>query len=210
MKCIPAIPDGCGTRSPNPCALPQQQAKSLSGLVKSFRSTRAGHIDGVINFTSKAANLEAAVSRAALSENHKGKLHEHQYRLGRLLLRHFARDLQRRLAEFKSASSFEEVHDVVRYAAKERIGVGALTVYDIAQRIASYKRLSPRLVYLHAGTAVGARMLGVRGAVAKVADFPKVLRKLRPVELEDFLCTQRGGLLRILGAEGKGRALLRR
>ena len=40
-------------------------------------------------------------------------------------------------------------------------GIGVLTVYDVATRIAAHLDLEPARVYVHAGTAEGARALGL-------------------------------------------------
>ena len=61
-------------------------------------------------------------------------------------------------------------------------------MYDVAFRIGSFLGIEPDLVYLHAGTRKGARLLGVRGKVARVEAFPYALRQLQPWQLEDFLC----------------------
>lgn len=61
-------------------------------------------------------------------------------------------------------------------------------MYDVAFRIGSFLGIEPDLVYLHAGTCKGARLLGVRGKVARVDEFPDALRRLEPWQLEDFLC----------------------
>ena len=43
--------------------------------------------------------------------------------------------------------------------------LGELTVYDVAHRIGAYLQLEPDVVYLHRGTRIGARYLGLRLAV---------------------------------------------
>jgi hypothetical protein len=78
-------------------------------------------------------------------------------------------------------------------------GIGDLTVYDTAIRIAAHRGLSPRRVYLHAGTRDGARALGVPRDRAWV--MPRELRRLRPMEIEDCLCIYKAELRR--WADGK-------
>ena len=70
------------------------------------------------------------------------------------------------------------------------VGMGELTIYDTALRIGAKLGLEPHLVFLHAGTRIGARRLGIdlsRPYVA-LADLPATLRILKPREIEDVLC----------------------
>ena len=59
-------------------------------------------------------------------------------------------------------------------------GVGRLLVYDTALRIAARRRLEPARVFIHAGTQVGARRLGLdaRAESLAIEDLPAPLRRL--------------------------------
>ena len=63
-------------------------------------------------------------------------------------------------------------------------------IYDTAHRIGAFLGLEPEHVYVHAGTTVGAKALGLKSIDGWVAmdDLPEVFRKLKPYEVEDFLC----------------------
>jgi hypothetical protein len=67
-------------------------------------------------------------------------------------------------------------------------GIGALTVYDISHRISAHFRKGPELVYLHAGTRVGARVFNIRGDSFDPRVLPKAFSRLAPYEIEDCLC----------------------
>ena len=69
-------------------------------------------------------------------------------------------------------------------------GIGELYVYDTALRIGAHLRLLPRQVYLHTGTRVGARALGLddRTTSVSLSHLPVGLRPLQPHEVEDVLC----------------------
>jgi hypothetical protein len=79
--------------------------------------------------------------------------------------------------------------------------IAVLTViYDTAHRIGSKLRLSPECVYLHAGTAEGARFLGIdtkEEFIPKVS-LPIELQKLEPHEIEDLLCIYKEELRQLL------------
>ncbi|MBI1997211.1 MAG: hypothetical protein HYW03_03845 [Deltaproteobacteria bacterium] len=63
-------------------------------------------------------------------------------------------------------------------------------VYDTALRIGARLGLEPERVYIHSGTRVGARRLGLdwRAKWIEPKDLPKPLRSLPPWQVEDILC----------------------
>ena len=67
-------------------------------------------------------------------------------------------------------------------------GLGATTAYDAARRLGAWLRLEPVVVYLHAGTAAGARKFGVEGEIAPLIAFPKEVQSLGATHAENFLC----------------------
>jgi hypothetical protein len=66
--------------------------------------------------------------------------------------------------------------------------MGVLTVYDVAHRIAAFLGKPPHLVYLHAGTRVGAAALGIKGDVVDPDELPAAFAVLTAAEIEDCLC----------------------
>jgi hypothetical protein len=85
---------------------------------------------------------------------------------------------------------FETLHADVERRIRPIAGIGPLTVYDTALRIGAKLGIKPNRVYLHAGTTIGARALGL-DAVAPSLDpteLPSELRHLELYEVEDFLC----------------------
>jgi hypothetical protein len=63
-------------------------------------------------------------------------------------------------------------------------------VYDTSLRIGAKLGFEPKHVYLHAGTRVGARALGLDTSASylRASELPAPLRALRPHEIEDALC----------------------
>ena len=101
--------------------------------------------------------LSAAVRAAALAEDHRGKRLSHQRRIPGRVLRECASALDAALPRLRCAPTFEDLHGIVREEIGELRGVGELTVYDTALRIAAHRGLEPARVFLHASTRVGAR-----------------------------------------------------
>jgi len=79
---------------------------------------------------------------------------------------------------------------IVHTAVKPIQGIGELYIYDTSFRIGAKLNLFPTKVYLHAGTRVGTRALGLDGSAAtlRVSPLPREFRKLEPHEVEDILC----------------------
>lgn len=135
-----------------------------------------------------APDLRTAIIRAAESIDENGLCEPHQRRVGRIRLRRFAKALAAKQSKIKQCSSFDQLHSVVGSVRMERIG--ALTVYDVSERIGAFMRLRPETVYLHAGAAEGAKSLGVRGSGGKISidALPRPLRSLSAHDIENFLC----------------------
>jgi hypothetical protein len=103
-------------------------------------------------------------------------------------------------APIASCRSFDELHAVVEEWTRDVPKIGDLAVYDIAHRIGAYLGLEPTLVYLHCGTRVGARALGLSARDTLHPDaLPREFRQLSPAEIEDCLCIYKDEIARISG-----------
>src|SRR5688572_6643302 len=107
-------------------------------------------------------SLAAAIENAALCRHRDGKRHPHQTRILATSLAQANRKLHRDHARVKSCRSFDDLHRLVEDRIRPLHRVGPLTVYDIALRIGMFLGIKPKRVYLHRGTAEGARALGFR------------------------------------------------
>ena len=93
-------------------------------------------------------------------------------------------------------STFEEILDKLEENAIK--GIGPLTLYDTATMLAFPKGKFPEKVYLHAGTAKGARALGVTGTIVDKQVFVDIcsdFQNLSTAQIEDFLCVYAAYLL---------------
>lgn len=134
--------------------------------------------------------LEDAIRLAALAKGPTGKRLAHQRRIPESSLRESHRRLAEIEAILRHVLSFEQLHALVASRIQEIAGIGELTIYDTALRIGSHLRLEPSVVFLHAGTRVGARRLGLDASreFLAVQDLPSALHLLSPCEIEDVLC----------------------
>jgi hypothetical protein len=161
---------------------------TLSEIVADYiREYRDGARDEMRFFEIQRSST-MAIQKAALCVLPSGKRHPHQRRIPQRLLEIVEVRLQAVQRELKRADDFEDLHRIVVDQVRSIKGIGALTVYDIAQRIGAHFGKHPRLVYLHAGTRKGAMYFGIRGESFDPAILPKPLLRLQPYEIEDCLC----------------------
>lgn len=135
----------------------------------------------------RAASLQDAVAMATASTDERGKRHPHQRRIPGASLKVMHRRVS--ALDLLRLKSFDDLHEAILNATASIRMIGPLTVYDVATRIGAYLKLAPKHVYLHAGTRVGAKALGLgTGSRIEHADLPPEFGLLTPAECEDVLC----------------------
>ncbi|MBW3572263.1 MAG: hypothetical protein KY467_14270 [Gemmatimonadetes bacterium] len=141
-------------------------------------------------------SLTDAIKHAGLCISPNGKRHPHQCRIPRSVLAEGERNLQACAAELAASPTFARLHEIVRRELLGIHGIGVLAVYDVATRLGAHLGLKPTRVYLHAGTAQGARALGLNHRRESLAmeELPPAFRRLSPPEAEDCLCIFKGAL----------------
>lgn len=145
-------------------------------------------------------SMTRAIHHAALCVLPSGKRHPHQRRLRRVVLIEAERRLQEMAEALAQVPDFAGLHRLMQDKVGVIPGMGKLAVYDIAHRIGGFLGKLPTLVYLHAGTAIGARALGFRGDTIDPSQLPPAFSHLSAAEIEDCLCIYkdklRGGRVR--------------
>jgi hypothetical protein len=133
--------------------------------------------------------LGDAIKNAALARNSRGKRYSHQRRIKRAAIQEALSILSNESHRIERSRTFAELFELINTALEDIPGIGELHVYDTSLRIGAKLNLFPEKVYLHAGTRLGARALGLRAnAALKISELPKELRALKPHEIEDVLC----------------------
>ena len=131
-----------------------------------------------------------AIIRAALAKMHTGKRFSHQRRIPKEALLKCKSILLKKKNELYKISSFESLH----YAINKYIGcirgIGKLMVYDTAFRLGGFLELEPKVIFLHTGTEIGAKKLGLsaKKEYLKMKELPREFHILKPYEIEDVLC----------------------
>jgi hypothetical protein len=70
--------------------------------------------------------------------------------------------LESALPQMRAARSFDELLNLIERRLNDIRGLGELYFYDTALRLGAYLRLMPNAVYMHRGTAVGAKATGIQ------------------------------------------------
>jgi hypothetical protein len=146
--------------------------------------------------------FEVVLRRAALSTLEDGRRHSHQSRIPVAVLQTCAEALIGVGSHLEAAPRFHDLLEYVQTLYRPIWGAGELLAYDSAERIRHRLNLvSEHLVYLHAGTRVGARRL-LGGRIPRNEawrlmriQIPRPLRVLDNHELEDFLCRYKDELM---------------
>lgn len=150
----------------------------------------ANRRDEVVAFCTLAPDLNTAIQWACNSLRPNGNMHNHQSRVRKQDRDLFARRIQNELS-YINIIHFDELHDLLEEIAPH--GIGPVTIYDVATRIAAYMKLPVKSLYLHAGVRIGLHRLYGRRMFPdnriEITLLPKALLRLDPDTIEDFLCT---------------------
>jgi|ERR1035441_5750749 hypothetical protein len=135
-------------------------------------------------------SLALAISLAGQAQDWRGKRLPHSNRLRPMQLRKAEASLLAAQPSIAHCRSFDELLGIVSSRLKTIWTNPELFSYDTALRIGAKLGLMPEKVYLHRGTRIGARALGLdaRADFLRMDQLPSFLRVLEPREVEDFLC----------------------
>ena len=150
--------------------------------------------------------LAEAISKAASCLLPNGKRYSHQYRIPAISLVEARYRLVGMREEIEACATFNQLHTLIETAISDIYRVGELTIYDIANRLGTWLKIEPELVYLHRGTREGAVALGFSRKLKTLAkdDLPKEFGQLKPSEIEDCLCIYKGWLQGEISGMPKG------
>jgi hypothetical protein len=107
--------------------------------------------------------------------------------------------LQESSRRIRACETFDELHGLIQSEINQIDGVGPLLVYDATTTLGAHLGLNPDRIYLHAGTAVGAKaLLSVVGrSTIMRSELPPAFLRPRCYEVENCLCIYKDELARI-------------
>ena len=152
-------------------------------LIRSYRRKYSPYRRKELSLFARQESIVAVITKAC------GEKTSHRRRFKKTVLKEFARRVLSVKSAVRKCGNFKDLYDVI-FENKIK-GIGRLTVYDSALHIGAYKGLKPKEIYLHRGAKAGAKVIGIykRGArTLKMEDMPGALCRLKPYEIEDFLC----------------------
>ncbi len=134
-----------------------------------------------------------AIGRAWRSRFENGKMHGHQRRVAHKLEEGLEVSLSDNI-QFNDFNSFESIYSWIKSVTDRVKGLGITTAYDVARRLGAWLGMQPKIVYLHAGAAEGAKKLVIKGETVFLNDFPQEIQKLGATHAENFLCIYKNRL----------------
>lgn len=143
-------------------------------------------------FYKSLKDVPEVIDSASKGQIPSGRMDRHQWRVGYEKGTVGSRELLLKLNRIEEANSFEEIFEITEEVKKTVYGLGELWSYDTALRIGFKKGFYPENVYVQAGVKDGVKKaLGITKVKERslpVTRFPESFRKLRPYQLENFLC----------------------
>jgi hypothetical protein len=187
-------PPTTGCRSPK-----SGKARTLESLVAEYCKRYPRGSDLETKLFRDMPSDELAIRHAASARDEDGRCFDHQRRVVQPARRKAEVILMATIGRLRCCTTFHALHTLLSELLLPVPGLGALYVYDTALRLGAYLRLSPKYIYLHAGTRVGAKALGLACHLPYLQkeNVPSALRALTADEIESFLCIFAGELARI-------------
>src|SRR5438105_1723476 len=181
MRCV--LPRDCSSRTAS-------GPLNLRTLVRMYKIRNRPGAARELDMFRHHQSLKDAIEKAALAQDDRGKRLDHQRRHSPEKLSRATNLLMKTVSRFRSCSDFDELLALVEQTLAGLKGLNELYYYDTALRIGAFSGILPRMVYLHRGTRVCARNLGLnaRARALDVSELPSEIRSLDPHEIEDFLC----------------------
>lgn len=186
---------------------PRRPLDNLVAIVEDFqwRYVDRKKTDQVIEYCGDSPNFAVAVRRAVEARDANGKHHNHQSKVDITARRKFGATIIRLISRRQlPLRDFDAMHDTLdRY---KPYGIGPVTVYDVAIRLAAYLGTQPSSVYLHAGVRQGLKAFNgalertdapydmtewLRADKVPIKAFPPPFNKMPADDVEDILCTYR-------------------
>jgi len=163
---------------------------TLKAIVRAYIRRVRPRAQAELDWFRQQPSFRRALETAALALSSRGKRYSHQRRLKEAALEQALCVLSDKSRAMEQVRNFDDLFMLIESVLEPIPGIGELYVYDTSLRIGAKLNLLPAKVYLHAGTRLGARALGLDGGAAtlEVSALPQEFCPLEPHEIEDILC----------------------
>ena len=161
---------------------------SLRNYVNVYVKSYKTHLQKVLDLYKKLSFADVVKFAGLMECPVCGSVYPHQYHLTQAVRQQFSTELLNAQTQLSKAVDFEQLWDIVQGIGKSIKGIGDLTAYDAALRIAYSKKILPQnTVYCFRGATVRERNRVWH--VIPMTEFKTVLTtQLNAYEIEDFLC----------------------
>jgi hypothetical protein len=167
--------------------------RQITLQIDKYLKNRTGD-DDVLRLCSQQRNISDAIHVAVRSCDETNTMHSHQCKIGYTRLNSFLNRCLRKTDKISQAEDFDSLYRIIENCKID--GISKLTFYDIAHRIARFKRIRPQKVYLHQGTLWGARLIlnskgnRIKGDTLTKKDLGKPFERndINYEDIEDILC----------------------
>lgn len=172
---------------------------NLEDIIQNYFNEYRSSEQKELEYFERTKTLELTIRRAGAAMKPSGRKYPHQKRIPRESLIQARDALLLEENQIAKCKSFHDLFHLVKSTTLPIQRIGELYAYDTAIRIGAYLRLTPKYVYLHAGTREGAKKLGLvygREYLPK-SELPAGMQELDCRELEDILCIYKDDLERL-------------
>jgi len=167
----------------------------MNNLIEEYNNSGRIFMNELKEFYFTCSDLNEAIKRAALGQNHKNVMDEHQWHIGYTTAKIALEELMKYHRMLRSTKHFSELFKITEKVRAKTYGIGDLWSYDTALRIGFKLKIYPDKVYLQRGAREGARKLFNRKRILGRALDKSVftenfqeLEELQCYEIENFLC----------------------
>ena len=164
----------------------------LEEIIDDYKKKCLPDVENEIEWFTEPTTLNDQIDRACSSMMSWNKKHMHQASIPPVSLLSCATAIKNVHKNLKQCNNFDELHGLIAstIANVNPRRIGRLTIYDIALRIGWNLKKCPDVVYLHAGTRIGAKVLipKLTGYTLSIDRLPLAFQVLTPSQAEDVLC----------------------
>jgi hypothetical protein len=148
---------------------------------------------------------DTALKHAILSIDKNGKKFSHQRRIRNDALENSYKMIVKEKIQLYTVENFEQIFSIIENNKKP--GFGRLCCYDSALRIAEYRNIPIKHIYLQAGSLAGAKnlfsvynkkLILISDRFINKSDLPEpLLKEMEEKVIENFLCVMKDEILLI-------------
>lgn len=180
----------------NPQVIYHRSFKNLKEIVDAYLEDYKDNVEYEIKEIKKAP-FDEVLEQVGRGKFLDGVHLDHLKRLPMEALQRALSILIKYRKQIKSCKNFCELFELIhKEIEREVYGIGEMYTYDISFYLSVNLGFKPKYVYLHKGTKIGARKLGLNVNRIYIAkdEFPEEFKELEVYDIENLLCIYKNHL----------------